>query len=225
MSMRWVGWLIPGLWLGLAAPLGAGDPDRGWYYSGKSIYRSFCASCHGMGGRGDGPVAVEMGLRLTDIGDSEYLRSHGDDEILRRLTKFGGQDPTGFHSQIWNRTLKDQAARDVVAYLRSFIGPTGRGNPVAGEDMYLRLCAVCHGKEGFGDGPEALLLTPPPRNLRDPNFRAQQGSFTLFDSISRGGPQGHTVPIMKAYADELTIQNIWDLVEFIQLQPPRRQGE
>jgi mono/diheme cytochrome c family protein len=215
--------LLCSVLLAAAALLWAGDqPQAGWYYSGKTIYRTFCASCHGMGGRGDGPVAREMGLNLSDIGDGEYLRAHTDEDILRRLTQFNGKDPTGFHSVVWGSALKEQAARDVVTYLRSFIGPTGHGNPAAGEDLYVRFCSNCHGKEGFGDGPAAPGMAPPPRNLRDPEFRAQHGSFTLFDSISRGGPEGHTVPVMKAYADEVTIQNIWDLVEYVQLLPPRQ---
>ena len=218
--------LVPVGLLVLATLSWAGEPaPPGWYYSGRAIYRSFCASCHGLGGRGDGPVAREMGLRLSVIGASESLRALTDEDILRRLTAYKGQDPTGFHSQVWSRALKEQAARDVVAYMRSFIGPTGRGNPVAGEDLYLRFCSSCHGPEGFGDGPAAGGMSPAPRNLRNPEFRAQQGSFTLFDSISRGGPEGHTVPMMKEYARSLTIQNVWDLVEYIQLQPPRRNGK
>ena len=39
----------------------------------------------------------------------------------------------------------------------------------AGRELYLRHgCALCHGQEGRGDGPNASLLRPPPRDYTDP---------------------------------------------------------
>ncbi len=35
----------------------------------------------------------------------------------------------------------------------------------SGEEMYAAYCAVCHGKEGKGDGPAASALKPPPTDL------------------------------------------------------------
>jgi mono/diheme cytochrome c family protein len=37
------------------------------YTSGAYLYRTFCASCHGSGGRGDGPVADTLRQRLPDL--------------------------------------------------------------------------------------------------------------------------------------------------------------
>jgi len=36
---------------------------------------------------------------------------------------------------------------------------------VAGERLYIRHCAVCHGKSATGDGPFAGILTIPPSDL------------------------------------------------------------
>lgn len=36
---------------------------------------------------------------------------------------------------------------------------------ISGADEYYRLCAVCHGEQGRGDGPMARVLKTPPSNL------------------------------------------------------------
>jgi mono/diheme cytochrome c family protein len=40
-------------------------------------------------------------------------------------------------------------------------------NPASGKQMYMEYCAVCHGKDGKGDGPAASELKVPPPNLTD----------------------------------------------------------
>lgn len=36
-------------------------------YSGAELYKRFCASCHGLEGRGDGPVAVTLKGMVPDL--------------------------------------------------------------------------------------------------------------------------------------------------------------
>lgn len=38
-------------------------------------------------------------------------------------------------------------------------------DPVSGQGMYRMYCAVCHGKDGRGDGPAAIELKTPPPDL------------------------------------------------------------
>jgi mono/diheme cytochrome c family protein len=35
--------------------------------SGEDLYRRFCASCHGIEGRGDGPVAASLRVEVPDL--------------------------------------------------------------------------------------------------------------------------------------------------------------
>jgi mono/diheme cytochrome c family protein len=35
--------------------------------SGEDLYRRFCASCHGIAGRGDGPVAASFRVEVPDL--------------------------------------------------------------------------------------------------------------------------------------------------------------
>jgi len=44
-------------------------------YSGEQLYQRFCASCHGMQARGDGPVAASLSVEVPDL--RLIARRHG----------------------------------------------------------------------------------------------------------------------------------------------------
>ena len=48
--------------------------------SGEDLYRRFCASCHGVEGRGDGPVAASLRAEVPDL---TLIAQRGHDGELR----------------------------------------------------------------------------------------------------------------------------------------------
>lgn len=68
MTKRSVGWLsacVVGL--GLARGAAAFDAVTLDDYSGEELFDRFCASCHGVGGRGDGPVSRTLNVAVPDL--------------------------------------------------------------------------------------------------------------------------------------------------------------
>jgi mono/diheme cytochrome c family protein len=64
------GVIVASLLIGVFASGEAGaqrDRVRPDYTSGEYLYRTYCASCHGPGGRGDGPVAGLLRTPLLDL--------------------------------------------------------------------------------------------------------------------------------------------------------------
>jgi mono/diheme cytochrome c family protein len=54
--------------------------------SGKDLYQRFCASCHGLDGRGKGPVASSFSIEVPDL--TLFARRHGDRfdrELVERI--------------------------------------------------------------------------------------------------------------------------------------------
>jgi len=84
---------IAGLCAVLAAAMFAGGAarpapaqDLSGYQSGESLYRAHCASCHGVDGRGDGPVAASLKVEVPDL--TRIARRQGGRfpaEQLRRI--------------------------------------------------------------------------------------------------------------------------------------------
>ena len=64
----------------------------------------------------------------------------------------------------------------------------------AGRQLYADIgCALCHGNEGAGDGPNAVLLDPPPRDYRDPDsYKAGSSVEQIAATIGSGieSPEG-----------------------------------
>ncbi len=56
-----------------------------------------------------------------------------------------------------------------------------------GKHLFRRHCAICHGIAGRGDGPDAELFEPPPRDLRE-GFLRQYSSEALVDRVREGTP-------------------------------------
>jgi mono/diheme cytochrome c family protein len=59
-----------------------GSPDE----AGAQLYRTYCATCHGLKGRGDGPMAAELRKTIPDL--TKYTARNGGvfpSERLRRI--------------------------------------------------------------------------------------------------------------------------------------------
>jgi protein SCO1/2 len=85
-----------------------------------------------------------------------------------------------------------------------------------GRGLYQRLCEICHGTSGRGDGPLATTLTPRPANLIE--HVPEHSDRILFWFISAGIP-GTRMPALRA---TLTQEEIWHLVNYIKTlaEPP-----
>lgn len=56
--------------------------------SGRELYVAYCASCHGMEGRGDGPAAEALRMRPTDL--TMLRRIHGGSFPKARVERLLG---------------------------------------------------------------------------------------------------------------------------------------
>jgi mono/diheme cytochrome c family protein len=114
-------------------------------YSGEYTFQRFCASCHGESGRGDGPVAAGIPIKVPDLTTLQQRMGDGfPEEVLRKI--IDGRNVVIYHGtrympvwgyEFWVEEGADDAARQrvdrivaqLVEYLRSIQQPA---TPAAG---------------------------------------------------------------------------------------------
>lgn len=90
----------------------------------------------------------------------------------------------------------------------------GRGAPASpaerGQAIYLERCAVCHGPQGRGDGPEAPFLSPRPASLISAGSSVKPDT-ELLAVIANGKPR----TAMPAWKDRLSEEQRRDVLAYI----------
>ncbi|HEV2335176.1 MAG TPA: copper homeostasis membrane protein CopD, partial [Stellaceae bacterium] len=104
----------------------------------------------------------------------------------------------------------------VEAYPTSYIHSPIRYGALSvarGQPLYAENCALCHGPYGFGDGPAAAGLPIKPADLTGEHL-FHHGEGTLFWWVGHG-IAGTPMP---AFADRLSANQIWDVLNFLRAQ-------
>ena len=80
-----------------------------------------------------------------------------------------------------------------------------------GAAVFQRYCALCHGPKGEGDGRAAKTHKPPPANLVKSTYPDAYKELI----IRRGGVGVGRSPFMPPWGDELSNQQIRDLLSYL----------
>lgn len=168
-------------------------PARVSVARGKAIFESlqFCAACHGVGGKWDGPSATGFTCptnpNLIDPG-------HGDRSISDWfvIVSNGKRSAQLCIMPPWDNTLDAQQRWDVTSYAYSL-----RYTPALltrGAQIWAADCASCHGARGAGDGPQAASAGRPVPDFASPAYLVSRSDADLWLRITEGveGLPDHT---------------------------------
>jgi mono/diheme cytochrome c family protein len=232
-------------------PAAAAAPDLGseaQRQGGKALYDKYCAQCHGDKGDGQGPAAIHLRPMPRDFTRGKFkvrttpngaLPTHEDIKSIIRL----GMPYTSMPA--WPR-FSDQQLSDLAHYIKTyspdFANPELAPAPVelpappapakdadtAGRTVYEESgCLRCHGNKGRGDGQSAPTLKDDWGHPIRPADLTQRWSWRgggtradLYRIISTGF-NGTPMP---SYADALTPEQRWQLVDYIMLLGPETPG-
>jgi mono/diheme cytochrome c family protein len=112
------------------------------------------------------------------------------------LTGCGGKKSTGPAVSADSARTNDSA---VAANAGLPVGHVLSYEERQGSVLYMKYCAVCHGKEGKGDGFNAFNLDPRPRDFSDSTFMAALSDDQIVQTIGGGGRSVNKSPLMPSY--------------------------
>jgi len=108
------------------------------------------------------------------------------------------------------RQLTTQMHHNIVKAYEIVVVPRKQPDIEKAKQLYAEQCASCHGVAGFGDGPAAVGMEPPPINFHDIERYQQRTLFGLHSTIT----QGVSDTAMKAY-DQLSDDDRWSLAFYV----------
>ena len=189
-------------------------------YEGRRLYVSYCQLCHGVDGKGDGPLARAM--KITPANLTTTVRSRSDTILTKIITGEGRQTITGRdrHNLLsdampeWKDVFDESQVKALIAYLRFLTRSKHEllGDPESGHDLYQKYCSVCHGEEGDGEGIMTNLMGITPMDHTNPNATNSLDNKELVESILNG--KGRFMP---AWRGILSQDDVEALVSYIRL--------
>lgn len=90
--------------------------------------------------------------------------------------------------------------------------PSGTQTIVAGRALFQKNCQRCHGPKGVGDGPDADPDHMADMDLTNPSRAARNPDGVVFYKVWNGRQK----PKMPAFKDELTREQVWAIVAYVQ---------
>lgn len=133
--MTRVGGTIVGLALtvavgGIGTWVAVGQPGKApEAHPGRAVYDRYCASCHGEGGKADGPAAATLPLRPPPFTDGRLMNGLPDDFLFTLISKGAGAVGLAPQMPAFQPPLTDRQIRDVIGYVRTFADPPYRPQP------------------------------------------------------------------------------------------------
>jgi len=90
---------------------------------GQKLYMTYCSSCHGDKGRGDGAAGKALPVKPADHTDGKLMNSLSDEFLMTIIAKGGAAVDKSSFMPAWGGVLKDNQLQDLLAYIRSISNP------------------------------------------------------------------------------------------------------
>ncbi len=101
---------------------------------GAAKFKELCTSCHGEGGKGDGPAAVALNPKPANFTDPARAAAATDEYIINIIKEGGAANGKSALMASWKGALNDGQIQDVAAYVRSLSKGAAAPAPAAKDE-------------------------------------------------------------------------------------------
>lgn len=106
------------------APVAKSGPDA---IAGEGLYQTYCASCHGTRGAGDGPAAAALDPKPAHHDDGQYMNPKSNEYLFQVISEGGASVGKSPLMAPWGGSLDEGQIWDVIAYVRTLAKPPYEG--------------------------------------------------------------------------------------------------
>jgi mono/diheme cytochrome c family protein len=176
------------------------------------LWTENCQPCHGPTGKGDGPAAQNIPDPLPDFSNPETARSYVPAETFQ-VIKEGRIEKL---MPPWGNRLSDTQIWDLTAFVWSL--STTPEEISAGEALYAKECAACHGNSGVGDGPK-VSASAKMVSFTDLSTAVQRSQANLMSNF-----QSSDQHAALSYLSEAELYPVLDYIRSFSFKLPQRNG-
>jgi len=97
---------------------------------GRKLYATYCASCHGDKGKGDGMAAKSLPAKPTDHTNGAVMNQLNDKFLTELITKGGSAVGKSAFMPSWGSALNEKQIRELVVFIRTLAVPPYKGEAV-----------------------------------------------------------------------------------------------
>lgn len=90
--------------------------------AGAETFNTLCATCHGEGGKGDGPGSAELDPKPADLSDGVMMGDLSAGYLFWRVSKGGAMEPFNSAMPAWEEGLTEEQRWQVISYIRTLSG-------------------------------------------------------------------------------------------------------
>jgi len=89
-------------------------------FDAASAYQTYCVTCHGAGGAGDGVAGVALDPPPADFTDAAFWAAAPDEQRINVILNGGMAEGLSAAMAGWSAVLDEEQAAQMVEYLRTF---------------------------------------------------------------------------------------------------------
>jgi mono/diheme cytochrome c family protein len=112
--------LIPVLAMGLALGFSETSAKKVNLAAGKKTFQTFCFTCHGAKGKGDGPAGMSLNPKPRNFTDTAFMSKESKEKMYSVIADGGKKNGLSPMMAAWKTSLKPDQINDVLAYVLTF---------------------------------------------------------------------------------------------------------